>query len=95
MRLLGFVSGRGLADLERMVGIDGCAYAGNHGMELRAPGERPGSRAGVAEHLAAIAAFAARWPAERLAGAGLRMEPKGATISVHARGAPRSGRGAT
>jgi trehalose 6-phosphate phosphatase len=88
VRLLGFVSGRGLADLERMVVIDGCAYAGNHGMELRAPGEAARLAPGVAEHLAAIAAFAARWPAERLAGAGLRVEPKGATITVHARGAP-------
>ncbi len=88
MGLLGFVSGRGLADLERMVGIDGCAYAGNHGMELRGPGERPRLAPGVAEHLPAIAGFAARWPAERLAEGGLRMEPKGATITVHARGAP-------
>ena len=87
VRLLGFVSGRGLADLDRIVGIDGCAYAGNHGMELRSPGERPRLAAGVAEHLARIAAFAARWPAERLAEGDLRMEPKGATISVHARGA--------
>ncbi len=87
VRLLGFVSGRGLADLERIVGIDGCAYAGNHGMELRSPGEVARLAPGVAEHLATIAAFAARWPAERLAGGGLRMEPKGATITVHARGA--------
>ena len=87
MRLLGFVSGRGLADLDRMVGIDGCAYAGNHGMELRSPGGVPRLAPGVAEHLASIAGFAARWPAERLAEGGLRMEPKGATITVHARGA--------
>jgi trehalose 6-phosphate phosphatase len=87
VRLLGLVSGRGLADVERLVGIEGCAYAGNHGMELRAPGEAPRLAPGVAEHLAAIAAFAARWPPERLAEGDLRLEPKGATISVHARGA--------
>jgi len=28
--LLGFVSGRGLADVERLVELDGCAYAGFH-----------------------------------------------------------------
>jgi trehalose 6-phosphate phosphatase len=88
MRLLGFVSGRGLADLDRMVGLDGCAYAGNHGMELRGPGETARLAPGVAEHLAAIAAFATRWPAERIAEGGLRVEPKGATITYHARGAP-------
>jgi trehalose 6-phosphate phosphatase len=82
VRLLGFVSGRGLADLERMVGIDGCAHAGNHGMELRAPGEAARLAPGVAEHLAAIAAFAARWPTERLAEAGLRVEPKGALAAL-------------
>jgi trehalose 6-phosphate phosphatase len=87
VRLLGFVSGRGLADLERLVGIDGCAYAGNHGMELHHVGRPPALADGVADHLEAIAAFAATWPPERLAAADLRMEAKGATLSIHARGA--------
>ncbi|WP_217914330.1 trehalose-phosphatase [Miltoncostaea marina] len=85
--LLGFVSGRGLADLERIVGMEDCAYAGNHGMELHRPGAEPELAEGVAEHLEAIAEFVAAWPAERLAPGDLRMEPKGATLSVHARGA--------
>jgi trehalose 6-phosphate phosphatase len=89
--LLGFVSGRGLADVERLVGLDGCAYAGNHGMELHLPGERPRLADGVAAHVPAIAAFAATWPPERLAVGGLRLEEKGATLSVHARGAPDPG----
>jgi trehalose 6-phosphate phosphatase len=88
VRMLGFVSGRGLADVERLVGLDGCAYAGNHGMELHLPGARPRLAEGVAPHVPAIAAFAATWPPERLAVAGLRLEEKGATLSVHARGAP-------
>lgn len=87
VRVLGFVSGRGLADTQRMVALPGCAYAGNHGMELQRLGEEPGLAAGVAEHLATVAEFAASWPAERLAPGDLRMEPKGATLSVHARGA--------
>jgi trehalose 6-phosphate phosphatase len=41
----------------------------------------------VAEHLATVEAFAGRWPEARLAEGGLRMEAKGATLSVHARGA--------
>ncbi|HEX2503007.1 MAG TPA: trehalose-phosphatase [Miltoncostaeaceae bacterium] len=88
VRMLGFVSGRGLADVERLVGLDGCAYAGNHGMELHLPGARPRLADGVAAHVPTIAAFAATWPPERLAVAGLRLEEKGATLSVHARGAP-------
>ena len=83
--MLGFVSGRGLADVERLVGLDGCAYAGNHGMEL--PGRDRGwptaspptsHDRGVRRHVAL----------ERLAVAGLRLEEKGATLSVHARAAP-------
>lgn len=85
--LLAFVSGRGLADVERLVGLPGCAYAGNHGMELRRVGRDPELADGVAEHLAAIAAFVADWPPDRLAAGDLRLEAKGATVSVHARGA--------
>ena len=87
-RLVAFVSGRRLADLEGRVDIPGCAYAGNHGMELHRVGHDPELAEGVAEHLEAIRAFAGRWPSERLAEGGLRMEAKGATLSVHARGAP-------
>lgn len=85
--LVAFVSGRGLTDLERLVALDGCAYAGNHGMELHRVGHDPELADGVAEHLPAIAAFVSAWPSERLAPGDLRMEPKGATLSVHARGA--------
>ncbi|WP_331235219.1 trehalose-phosphatase [Natronorarus salvus] len=37
---VGVVSGRGLSDLRERVGIDGIAYAGNHGLELALDGER-------------------------------------------------------
>ena len=86
-RLVAFVSGRGLADLERRVAIAGVAYAGNHGMELHRVGHQPELAAGVAEHVPAIAAFVEQWPDTRLAIGDLRMEAKGATLSVHARGA--------
>lgn len=87
VRLLGFVSGRGLADVQRIVGLDGCAYAGNHGMEIQRLGEEPGLAAGVADHLVGVAEFVASWPPARLEAGDLRMEPKGATLSIHARGA--------
>lgn len=88
MRLLGFVSGRSLADARRLVDLDGVAYAGNHGMEIQHRGGEPGLAVGVARHLPDIAGFARRWPADRLATAGVRLEDKGATLSFHARGAP-------
>ncbi|MBZ0221016.1 MAG: trehalose-phosphatase [Candidatus Methylomirabilis sp.] len=34
---LAIVSGRGLSDIESLVGVDGLAYAGNHGLEAAAP----------------------------------------------------------
>ena len=86
-RLVAFVSGRGLADLEQRVDIAGCAYAGNHGMELHRVGRPPELAEGVARHVPTIAAFVDLWPAARLAPGDLRMEAKGATLSVHARGA--------
>jgi trehalose 6-phosphate phosphatase len=87
VRLLAFVSGRGLADLERLVALPGCAYAGNHGMELHRVGREPELAEGVEEHLGTVAEFVAVWTPERLAAGDLRLEAKGATVSVHARGA--------
>jgi trehalose 6-phosphate phosphatase len=57
-------------------------------MELHRVGREPELAEGVAEHLEAVRRFAGRWPAARLAEGGLRLEAKGATLSIHARGAP-------
>ena len=37
--LVGCVSGRQAAEARRLVGVDGIAYAGNHGLELLLPGD--------------------------------------------------------
>lgn len=78
------VSGRGLEDVTRRVGISGLYYAGNHGLEIRGPGlER--------RHEAAIAARPAleecsRRLVHRLAGArGVIVEDKALSLSVHYR----------
>ena len=42
--MVGFISGRGIEDLRRIVDIPGCAYAGNHGFELQFP-DRPATTA--------------------------------------------------
>jgi trehalose 6-phosphate phosphatase len=86
--LVGFVSGRALADLVARVGVDGLAYAGNHGMELRGPDGAPRLAEEAAAHLPAIRALAANFPPERLDPHGLRLEDKGATLSFHYRTAP-------
>jgi trehalose-phosphatase len=86
--LLGFVSGRGLADLERIVGMAGCAYAGNHGMELRAPGQEVRIPEVARPYLPAVAAFARGCDPAVLAPDGIRLEDKGATLSLHWRTAP-------
>src|SRR5688500_20267631 len=58
--LVACVSGRPRAEVERMLGVDGVAIVGEHGLELAPDAER------WAE---AVAAFAASvdWPAERQA----------------------------
>lgn len=86
--LVAFVSGRSLTDLERIVALPGCAYVGNHGMEIR---RSDGARE-VAEParpwLVAIERFADAVDAERLVRAGAWMEDKGVTLSFHYRTAP-------
>lgn len=86
--LVGCISGRRALEARRLVGVDGIAYAGNHGLELLLPGEQEptldpalaGQERGAAEFLAGLD------PAV-LAAAGLRAEDKGPIQSLHWRGA--------
>ncbi len=85
--VVGCVSGRRAAQARRLVGVDGIAYAGNHGLELLLPGEekvRPdpslsGRERGAAEFVAAL-------DPKELASAGLRPEDKGPIQALHWRG---------
>jgi trehalose 6-phosphate phosphatase len=86
--LVGFVSGRAIDDLRRIADVPGCAYAGNHGFELQAPGGPTVIAAEARSWLPAIAEYAAYWEPALLEAAGLYIEPKGATLSVHWRRAP-------
>ncbi len=86
--LVGCVSGRQAVEARRLVGVEGIAYAGNHGLELLLPGEAAprldpsleGRENGAAEFVAALDAGA-------LAEAGLRLEDKGPIQALHWRGA--------
>ncbi len=84
--LVAFVSGRALGDLRRIVGLDGVAYSGNHGMELVLTDGRSLPPPGI--DLRSLRAFVAEWPAGRLQPFGIWLEDKGATLTFHYRTAP-------
>lgn len=81
--LLAFVSGRGLADLAERVALDGCGYAGNHGMEIRRPGDVTRLADEVVPWRAVIEDFLAGADRADAAARGLTVEDKGATLSIH------------
>lgn len=86
--LVGCISGRRAEEARRLVGVEGIAYAGNHGLELLLPGN-DGPRLDPSlqgrEHDAAD--FVSELDAEALAEAGLRLEDKGPIQALHWRGA--------
>jgi trehalose 6-phosphate phosphatase len=86
--LVGCISGRQAAEAKRMVRVEGIAYAGNHGLELLAPGEEaPRLSPALAGRERDAAEFAAGRDAGALAAAGLRLEDKGPIQALHWRGA--------
>ncbi len=86
--LVGCISGRRAAEAKRLVGVDGIAYAGNHGLELLLPGDKEprldpslrGRESGAAEFVAGL-------DLGELASFGLRLEDKGPIQALHWRGA--------
>ena len=86
--LVGCVSGRRAEEARRLVGLDGIAYAGNHGLELLLPGdEAPRPDPSLAGRETEAADFIAGIDLERLRAAGLRLEDKGPIQALHWRGA--------
>lgn len=86
--LVAVVSGRALADLDRMVPVAGLVRSGNHGLEIESSGGMRDVHPAVRPYMATMRAFAATWPEHRLAPHGVWMEDKGATLSLHHREAP-------
>jgi trehalose 6-phosphate phosphatase len=71
-----------------LVGLDGVAYAGNHGLELLLPGEeRPSLDPSLGGREAGAAEFLARLDPKELESTGLRPEDKGPIQALHWRGA--------
>src|ERR1700761_3828843 len=91
--LVGAISGRRAADVRGRMGLDGVAYAGNHGLELMLPDEaEPRPDPSVDGREGDAAAFIATVEAARLDAAGLRLEDKGPIQALHWRGAPDEAR---
>jgi len=86
--LVGCVSGRRAEEARRLVGLDGLAYAGNHGLEMLFPGEDElrfdpslvGLEEAAADHLDGL-------EPGLLDESGLRVEDKGPIQALHWRGA--------
>lgn len=82
--LVAVVSGRGIDDLFRIVGVPEISYAGNHGMEFRRPGQDPAPDPAAARHRPDIEGFMERWRAG-LGERDVEIEDKGVTLSLHYR----------
>jgi len=83
-RIAGIVSGRELLDLRNRVGIEGIAYAGNHGLEMAGPGFQfkvPEAER-FAPHIDSLSTLLRKVLADF---PGAWVENKGLTASVHYR----------
>jgi trehalose-phosphatase len=86
--LVGCISGRRALEARRLVGVEGIAYAGNHGLELLLPGdEAPRLDPALAGQERGAAEFIAALDHGKLTAAGLRLEDKGPIQALHWRGA--------
>jgi trehalose 6-phosphate phosphatase len=86
--LVACVSGRRAEEARRLVGVDGIAYAGNHGLELLLPGEGvPRLDPSLEGRERDAADFIAGVDVDTLSEAGLRLEDKGPIQALHWRGA--------
>ena len=87
--LVGCVSGRRAEEARRLVGVEGIAYAGNHGLELMLPGDdAPRLDPSLQGRERDAAEFVAALEQEEMAKVGLRLEDKGPIQALHWRGAP-------
>jgi trehalose 6-phosphate phosphatase len=87
--LVACVSGRRSLEARRLVGVEELTYAGNHGLEVLAPGEQEAALdASLGNRANAAREFALDLDAETLRAVGLRLEDKGPIQAFHWRGSP-------
>lgn len=85
--LVAIVSGRAVADVRSIVGLEGIVYVGNHGLEWW-EGDRTVPVAEVASHVEAVRQVA-QSVRERLSIPGMVVEDKGPVVAFHYRRAAR------
>lgn len=86
--VVGCISGRRAVEARELVGVEGIAYAGNHGLELLLPGDsEPRLDPSMRDREQDAANFLARIDSDGLAAADLRTEDKGPIQALHWRGA--------
>lgn len=86
--VVGCISGRRATEARELVGVDGIAYAGNHGLELLLPGDaEPQLDPSLRDREDSAARFLAELDGGGLTAAGLRSEDKGPIQALHWRGA--------
>jgi trehalose 6-phosphate phosphatase len=83
------VSGRSVADVRRLVGVGGVAYAGSHGAELLESGSTtPRVAEAFKNWERQVKAFVAERDTAELRSLRIRIEDKGPIMTFHWRGAP-------
>ena len=94
--LVACVSGREVADVRRLVGVGGVAYAGSHGAELLEPGSTtPRVAPAFKSWEKQVKGFVAERDTPELRSMRVRIEDKGAIMTFHWRGAPDEDRART
>lgn len=83
--LVGAISGRALADVDRMVPVAGLARGGNHGLEVAEAGQAAHAVPEAAVPVQALRRFVEGLTPQALGAHGAWMEDKGASVSLHYR----------
>ena len=90
------ISGRSVADVRRLVGVGGVAYAGSHGAELLEPGSTtPRVVEAFKSWEKQVKSFVAERDTPELRALRVRIEDKGPIMTFHWRGAPDEDRART
>ena len=94
--LVACISGRSVADVRRLVGVGGVAYAGSHGAELLEPGSTtPRVAPAFKSWEKQVKEFVAARDTPELRAMRVRIEDKGPIMTFHWRGAPDEDRART